>query len=78
MGIKERAMSIEVEPSRKIIAKTNKEQVLQVIKKSKEGLSVDDICKKAHFSKKTVKDILYRACKNSKIERVGSGFYRSL
>jgi hypothetical protein len=51
--------------------------VLDMIKKSKKGIGAGTLIKKTGFEDKKIRNILFKALTDGKIERVGRGVYRS-
>ena len=50
--------------------------VLNMIKKSKAGIAAGALIKKTGFEDKKIRNILFKAWKDGKIERVGRGVYK--
>ena len=48
-----------------------------MIKKSKTGIDAGTLIKKTGFDDKKIRNILFKALKEGKIERVGRGVYKS-
>jgi hypothetical protein len=70
------AGSVKKAPVKRISSKqTATDQVLKVIKGSKEGVDTATLMKKTGFNQKKVTNILQRTYKMGKIKRVGKGVY---
>ena len=54
---------------------TATEQVVTIIKKSKEGVDVPTLMKKTGFEDKKIRNIVFKASKQGKIKRSGRGIY---
>ena len=50
--------------------------VLDMIKKSKTGIAAGSLIKKTGFEDKKIRNILFKAWKDGRIERVGRGVYK--
>ena len=50
--------------------------VLDMIKKSKAGIAAGALIKKTGFEDKKIRNILFKAWKDGRIERVGRGVYK--
>jgi septal ring factor EnvC (AmiA/AmiB activator) len=80
-----RRKKAKAKPARKVRAKktpakrakkvTDTDRVLNIIKRSKEGVRVPTLVKKTGFDDKKVRDIINRTLKQGKIKRVGKGIY---
>lgn len=57
--------------------KSGTQTVLDIIKKSKTGIAAGSLIKKTGFEDKQIRNILFKAWKDGKIERVGRGVYKS-
>jgi len=57
--------------------KSGIQTVLDMIKKSKTGIDVGTLIKKTGFEDKKIRNIIFKAWKEGKIERVGRGVYKS-
>jgi hypothetical protein len=57
--------------------KTGTQAVLDMIKKSKTGIAAGALIKKTGFGDKKIRNIIFKAWKEGKIERVGRGVYKS-
>ncbi len=57
--------------------KSGTQTVLDMIKKSKTGIAAGSLIKKTGFEDKQIRNILFKAWKDGKIERVGRGVYKS-
>ena len=60
---------------KKAAAPTATDQVLNIIKRSKKGVDVSALMKKAELGERTVRNILFRAGKQGKIKRADRGIY---
>ena len=56
--------------------KTGTQTVLGLIGKSKTGIAAGSLIKKTGFEDKKIRNILFKAWKEGKIERVGRGVYK--
>jgi len=57
--------------------KSGIQTVLDMIKKSKTGIAAGTLIKKTGFDDKKIRNIIFKAQKEGKIERVGRGVYKS-
>ena len=57
--------------------KSGTQTVLDMIKKSKTGIAAGSLIKKTGFEDKKIRNIIFKAWKEGKIERVGRGVYKS-
>ena len=57
--------------------KSGTQTVLDMIRKSKKGIGTGTLIKKTGFDGKKIHNILFKALKEGKIERVGRGVYKS-
>jgi len=57
--------------------KTGTQTVLDMIRKSKSGLNAQTLIKRTGFVDKKIRNILFKALTDGKIERVGRGVYNS-
>jgi hypothetical protein len=57
--------------------KSGTQTVLDMIKKLKTGIAAGSLIKKTGFEDKQIRNILFKAWKDGKIERVGRGVYKS-
>jgi hypothetical protein len=57
--------------------KSGTRTVLDMIKKSKTGIAAGTLIKKTGFDDKKIRNIIFKAWKEGKIERVGRGVYKS-
>ena len=65
-------------PAKKKTAQpTATDQVLGIIKRSKNGVNIKTLMEKTSFNQKKVTNILQRTFKQGKIQRVGKGVYVS-
>ena len=58
-------------------SKSGTQTILDMIKKSKKGIGAKTIIKKTGFEDKKIRNILFKALTEGKIERVGRGVYKS-
>ena len=56
--------------------KSGTQTVLDMIKKSKTGIPAGSLIKKTGFDDKKIRNILFKAWKDGRIERVGRGVYK--
>lgn len=56
--------------------KSGTQAVLDMIKKSKTGIAAGSLIKKTGFEDKKIRNILFEAWKDGRIERVGRGVYK--
>jgi hypothetical protein len=61
--------------TRKTVQPTATDQVLKIIKRSKNGVNTATLMKKTGFDQKKVRNILQRTFKQGKIKRVEKGVY---
>lgn len=61
----------------KVTQETATEQILALIKRSKDGVDVPTLKKKTGFDDKKVRNIVFRAGKQGKIKKSGRGVYVS-
>lgn len=54
---------------------TSTDQVINIIKRSKQGIEVSKLKEKTGFNDKKISNIVHRAVKQGKIKRVGRGVY---
>jgi hypothetical protein len=57
--------------------KSGTQTVLGMIKKSQNGIDAGTLIKKTGFEDKKIRNILFKALTDGKIERVGRGVYKS-
>jgi hypothetical protein len=57
--------------------KSGTQKVLSIIKRSKTGIAAGTLIKKTGYEDKKIRNILFKAWKEGKIERVGRGVYKS-
>jgi polyphosphate kinase len=57
--------------------KSGTQKVLTIINRSRNGIDARSIIKKTGFQDKKIRNILFKASQEGKIERVGRGVYRS-
>jgi hypothetical protein len=76
-----KAKAVKVKPAEKAPAKkratkvTATDQVLKIINRSKKGVDNTTLMKKTGFDERKVRNIIFRANKEGKIQRVGRGLY---
>jgi len=54
---------------------TDTDKVLNIIRRSKKGVSVQALIKRSSFNAKKIANIVHRAFKEGKIKRAGKGIY---
>jgi predicted HTH transcriptional regulator len=54
---------------------TPTDQVLNIMKRYKNGITVEALREKSGFNEKQISNIVHRACKKNKMKRVGRGVY---
>ena len=57
--------------------KSGTKTVLDIVRNSTKGINVQTLIKKTGFEDKTIRNIIFKALKGGKIERVGWGVYKS-
>ena len=57
--------------------KSGTQTVLDMIRKSRKGIDAGTLIKKTGFEDKKIRNILFKALTDGKIERVGRGVYKS-
>ena len=57
--------------------KSGIQTVLDMVRKSKKGIDVRSLIKKTGFEDKKIRNIIFKAEKEGKIERVRRGFYKA-
>ncbi len=62
---------------KKASGSTATERVLSIIKKSSKGVGVPTLIKKTGFEDKKIRNIVFRAFKQGKVERSGKGIYKA-
>ena len=60
---------------KKAASQTATDQVLNIIKRSKNGVDVAALMKKSGLAEKTIRNVLFRVGKQNKIKRAGRGVY---
>jgi hypothetical protein len=73
---KKRAMRVakkKAAPKGKNLTPTD--QVLNIMKRFKQGVTVDALRKKSGFTEKQISNIVHRACLKGKMKRIGRGVY---
>ncbi len=60
---------------RKIAELTDREQILDIIKRSKRGLNVATLRQKTGFNEKKIRNVIYKAFRAGIIKRAGRGIY---
>ncbi|MGA6926670.1 MAG: type IV toxin-antitoxin system AbiEi family antitoxin domain-containing protein [Desulfosarcina sp.] len=63
----------KVAPKEKNLTPTD--QVINIMKRYKNGISVEDLREKSGFTEKQISNIVHRACKKGKMKRIGRGMY---
>ena len=61
--------------ARKAAAQTATDQVVNIIKRSKEGVDVPTLMKTTDLADTQIRNIVFRAAKQGKIKRAGRGIY---
>ena len=61
--------------AKKATAQTATDQVVNIIKRSKEGVDVATLAKKTGLADTQIRNIVFKATKEGKIERAGRGIY---
>ena len=61
--------------AKKATAHTATDQVVNIIKRSKEGVDVPTLMKKTGLADKQIRNIVFKASKEAKIKRAGRGIY---
>jgi hypothetical protein len=56
--------------------KSGTQTVLDMVRKSKKGIDAQTLIKKTGFEDKKIRNIIFKAQKEGKIERVGRGVYK--
>ena len=57
--------------------KSGTKTVLDIVRNSTKGINAQALIKKTGFEDKTIRNIIFKALKGGKIERVGWGVYKS-
>ena len=57
--------------------KSGTKTVLDIVRNSTKGINAQTLIKKTGFEDKTIRNIIFKALKGGKIERVGWGVYKS-
>jgi len=71
-----KAKAVKKAPVKKETAgPTDTDKVLNIIKQSQEGVSVQALIKETGFNAKKIANIVHRAFKEAKIKRAGKGVY---
>ncbi len=71
-----KAKSVKKAPvKKKASGLTDTDKVLNIIKRSKKGVSVQELIKKTGFNAKKIANIGHRTYKEGKIKRAGKGIY---
>ena len=69
-------VAAKIAPARKKVSKlTATDKVLNIINRSKKGVSVQALMKKTGFDTKKIRNMVFRATKMGKIKSVGRGVY---
>jgi hypothetical protein len=72
---------VKAKPAKKAPAKkkatklTATDQVLKIINRSRKGVDIDTLKNKTGFEDKKLRNIIFRAYKEGKIQRAGRGLY---
>ena len=61
--------------AKKATAQTATDQVLSIIKQNENGIGVPALIKETGLEDKTIRNIVFKATKEGKIERAGRGIY---
>ena len=77
---KTKAKTTKKAPAKKTSAKkaaalTATDQVINIIKRAKEGIDIPTLIKKTGFEDKTIRNIVFKASKQGEIKRAGRGIY---
>ena len=72
---KKKAAATKKPVAKKAKAQTATDQVVTIIKRSKKGVDVSGLMKKAGLAEKQVRNILFRVGKQGKIKKAGRGVY---
>ena len=72
---KKAARAAKTKPAAKAKSLTPTDQVLNIMKRFKKGITVEDLRNKSGFNEKQISNIVHRACKKGKMKRVSRGLY---
>ena len=79
---KSKAVKAKLDRKAPVKKKTTKEtatdQVLKIINRSKKGVNIDTLKKKTGFADKKLRNIIFRAYKEGKIQRADRGLYKGV
>ena len=76
-----KAKAVKAKPAKKVTVKkratkaTATDKILKIVKASKKGVGIAAIKKKTGFDDKKIRNIIFRANKEGKIQRAGRGLY---
>jgi predicted transcriptional regulator of viral defense system len=76
-----KAKALKAKPAKKLTVKkratkaTATDKILKIVKASKKGVGIATIKKKTGFDDKKIRNIIFRANKEGKIQRAGRGLY---
>jgi len=74
-----KAKSVKKAPAKKRASKvTATDQVLKIVNRSKKGVDIATIKKKTGFEDKKLRNIIFRANKEGKIQRAERGLYKGV
>jgi len=79
-----KAKAVKAKPAKKVTVKkratkaTATDKILKIVKASKKGVGIATIKKKTGFDDKKIRNIIFRANKEGKIQRAGRGLYKGL
>ena len=79
-----KAKAVKAKPAKKVTVKkaatkaTATDKILKIVKASKKGVGIATIKKKTGFDDKKIRNIIFRANKEGKIQRAGRGLYKVL
>jgi hypothetical protein len=71
-----KAPAKKVKAAGKASQPTATDQILRIVKRSKKGVDVPTLKKKTGFDDKKIRNIIFRAAKDGKIQKTGRGVYR--
>lgn len=72
---KAKAKTTRKAPAKKAVALTATDQVVNIITRSKEGVDAPTLIKKTGLEDKQIRNILFKASRQGKINRAGRGIY---
>ena len=70
-----KAVAKKAPVKKKVTKTTDTDRVINIIKRSKKGVSAQELVKKTGFNAKKVANIIFRTAKMGKINRKGKGIY---